>query len=235
MSLPQLNLVMENNCAFKSFPLFPIPVGVYNFGKNNHELNLDLVSDIVTEFSTDPEGEDHSNMGGWHSKTDLETKYNSFKKLKDLIDEGGNYYASVHGYREGIVCSDLWANINRKGNMNFPHHHGRSALTGVYYPVESISDDKLNFNYIELDQNPIKAGTWNSCEGGSLVFQDPSYGMKTHLLKKNASAYNIDFYHVYPTSSILLLFPTYLNHMVLPFEEDKTRISISFSFSYGQN
>lgn len=235
MQLQEKNLVMENNCAFKAFPLFPIPVGVYNFGENNHELNLDLIADITTEITNDPDGEDHSNMGGWHSKTDLEEKHRSFRILRSIIEDCGNNYATIHGYKPGLICSDLWANINSSGNMNFPHHHGTSALTGVYYPIESIKGDSPNFNYLDLDSVALKPGTWDSVNGGSLVFQDPSYGMKIHLLKEKATAYNIDFYHVYPTASILVLFPTYLTHMVLPFTEDKTRVSISFSFSYGQS
>ena len=214
-----------------SLPLFPIPISVYNFGRDNHDLNLSLVDNIVKEHDLDPEGEDHSNMGGWHSKTDLEKKYESFSQISSIITECGNQYCRTHGYKDGLICSDLWANINKCGDVNFMHHHGTTALAGVYYPIESIVGKDLNFNYSQ--ENPIKAGTWDNKNGGSLVFQDPSYGMKVHLLKDKTSPYNIDFYHLYPTSSVLVLFPTYLLHMVLPFKENKTRVSISFSFKYG--
>ena len=215
----------------KSIPIFPIPIGVGNFGEKNHELNIHLVKDAFLEKEKDPSGEPRSNMGGWHSKVDLEKKYDSYKKLCQILTEYGNQYCKLHGYKSGIVCSDLWANINQSGDLNFLHHHGTTALAGVYYPIESIVDGKLNFNY--TNQNPIKAGTWNNQDGGSLVFQDPAYGKKVHLLTDKPSAFNIDFYHVYPTASVLILFPTYLLHMVLPFKEDKTRLSISFAFRYG--
>jgi hypothetical protein len=214
-----------------SLPLFPIPISVCNFGKSNHDLNITLVNDALHEKNSDSMGEDHSNMGGWHSKTDLETKYESYKKLSTILTEYGNLYCKQHGYKTGLVCTDLWANLIDKGDLNFLHHHGTTALTGVYYPVESITEDNWNFNYTQ--DNPIKAGTWDNQKGGSLVFVDPSYGMKIHLIKDKSSPYNIDFYHIYPTASVLVLFPTYLSHMVLPFKEDKTRVSISFSFSYG--
>jgi hypothetical protein len=214
-----------------SLPLFPIPLSVYNFKEDNHNLNLQLVNDILKEKDLDPAGEDHSNMGGWHSKTNLETKYQSFVQLSSIITKCGNEYCKTHGYKDGLICSDLWANINQSGDVNFMHHHGTTALSGVYYPIESIVGEDWNFNY--SNGNPIKAGTWNNKDGGSLVFQDPSYGMKVHLLKDKSSPYNIDFYHLYPTASVLVLFPTYLLHMVLPFKENKTRISVSFSFKYG--
>ena len=216
-----------------SLPLFPIPILVSNFQEKNHKLNLNLVKDIFEENKTDPKGQDHSNMGGWHSKTDLEIKYKSFSELSKIITDIGNQYCRMHGYKEGLVCSDLWANVNKSGDINFIHHHGTTALAGVYYPIESIVDNDWRFNYTK--DNPIKAGTWDNKDGGALVFQDPSYGKKVHLIKDKVSPYNVDFYHLYPTASVLVLFPTYLLHMVLPFKEDKTRVSISFSFSYGKN
>lgn len=216
-----------------SLPLFPIPLLVSNFHDKNHDLNLQLVEDILGEKQKDPEGEDHSNLGGWHSKTDLETKYKSFSELSKIITDCGNQYCKMHGYKDGLICSDLWANVNKSGDINFMHHHGTTALAGVYYPIESIVENDWRFNYTQ--DNPIKAGTWNNKDGGALVFQDPSYGKKVHLIKDKASPYNVDFYHLYPTASVLVLFPTYLLHMVLPFKEDKTRVSISFSFSYGKN
>ena len=50
-----------------SIPLFPVPICLYNYGKDNHELNLSLISDISKEVENDPVGETRSNFGGWHS------------------------------------------------------------------------------------------------------------------------------------------------------------------------
>lgn len=214
----------------KSIPLFPIPIGLVNFGKENHNLNVQLVEDAILEKDSNL-GEDHSNMGGWHSKTNLEKKYDSYKFLCKMITDCGNEYCRKHGYKDNIRCKDLWANINQSGDLNFMHHHGTSVLAGVYYPVESIVGNDWRFNY--TDKNPLSPGSWNNKDGGSLVLQDPSYGKKTNLLTDKPSAFNVDFYHLYPTSSILILFPSYLLHMVLPFRENKTRVSISFAFNYG--
>jgi hypothetical protein len=146
-------------------PLFPIPILVSNFQDKNHKLNLNLVEDIFEESKTDPKGEDHSNMGGWHSKPDLEIKYKSFSELSKIITDIGNQYCIMHGYKEGLVCSDLWANVNKSGDINFIHHHGTTALAGVYYPIESIVDNDWRFNYTK--DNPIKAGTWDNKDGGA--------------------------------------------------------------------
>jgi hypothetical protein len=216
--------------AINSLPLFPVPIGLVNFGKKNHQLNIELVEDALKE-KTNNSGEDHSNMGGWHSTTNLETKYNSYKNLCNIITECGNEYCRMHGYKDGIICTDLWANINQSGDLNFMHHHGSTALAGVYYPIESLVENDWRFNY--TNENPLKGGSWNNVDGGSLVLEDPSYGKKTQLLTDKPSAFNMDCYHMYPTASVLILFPSYLLHMVLPFRENKTRVSISFAFKYG--
>ena len=38
--------------------LFPIPLSIHYFGKENSKLNSDLVKDILIEISVDPEGTD---------------------------------------------------------------------------------------------------------------------------------------------------------------------------------
>jgi len=228
MKLRDTNLVTVSKTPLS---LFPIPVEIFNFNNHYHDLNVSLIEDIIKEKNNDPSGANHSNMWGWHSKTNLERVYESFTRLKDIIESCGNEYCKQYGYKDGLVCSDLWANVNGPNDLNFNHHHGTSALAGVYYPVESILDCGCIFNY--TNNNPLKGGTWNNVDGGSLVFQDPSYGKKIHLIKDKDSPYNVDFYHLYPTSGVLVLFPTYLLHSVLPFRDDKTRVSISFAFIYG--
>jgi hypothetical protein len=217
----------------KSIPLFPIPIGFINFGESQHNLNLKLVEDSLFDMNNDPDGEDHSNMRGWHSKPGMEKKYSSYQTLCDILTEYGNKYCEMHGYKSGLECFDIWSNINKSGDLNFLHHHGTTALSGVYYPIKEIIGDDWIFDYSQ--SNPIKAGTWDNKNGGSLVLQDPAYGKKVNLLKDKSTPFNIDFYHLYPASSILVLFPSYLLHMVLPFYEDKIRLSISFAFTYGKN
>ena len=68
-----------------SLPLFPIPISLYNFGEDNHELNIKLVTDILDEYSNDPDGNQRSNFGGWHSKSDLEGRYDSFSTIRTMI------------------------------------------------------------------------------------------------------------------------------------------------------
>ena len=216
-----------------SLPLFPIPISLYNFGEDNHELNIKLVTDILNEHNKDPDGNQRSNLGGWHSKSDLEERYDSFSAIRTMIEGCANDYCTKHGYQSGLTCQNLWANVNETGDMNVGHHHGFSALTGVYYPVQTVVDNDCNFSY--SDTNPIQAGIWDGKKGGSIYFQDPSYGLKTGLKKDDKpSAYTLDAYYTYPVSGLLIVFPSYLIHAVTPFREQNTkRLSISFTANYG--
>ena len=218
----------------RSVSLFPIPIGLYNFGEENHQLNLDLVNDILTESKEDVGGDQRSNLGGWHSNNNLESRYKSFSSLRKQIEECINDYCVKNGYESGLICGGLWANINETGDMNVPHHHGTAALTGCYYPCDAIVDGNIDFNY--TDKTPLYTSGWNGKDGGCLVLQDPCFGLKTRLKKTSIpTGYTIDHYHMYPTAGVLAVFPSYIIHSVIPFRENKRRLSISFDSKYEKS
>ena len=216
------------------FPIFPTGVGVYNFGRDYHEVNQSLVKDSFKEYKRDPEGQIRSNMGGWHSNKGLEKRYDSFKTLRLQIEDCVNDYCRQTGHTDGLEIENLWANINNKGDMNMGHHHGMSACTGVYYPINEIVDKKHIYNY--CDEVSLLPGSWDGKNGGSLCLQDPAYGQNIQLKFKpsdNPSPYTLEFFHFYPVAGVLIVMPSYLIHHVTPFKDDKTRISISFVCKYG--
>ena len=219
----------------RSLPLFPIPISLYNVGDTKHNLNTQLTKDILEENLRDPVGQTRSNMGGWHSKAKLESFYSSFEDLRGIIEEQANIYCRLHGFADGLICRRLWANVNESGNSNLAHAHGNGALTGVYYPVEKIEDN--GHSYFNYDSRAcLKPGTWDGKEGGSLVFYDPSYGLKSNLIKdpSKPSPYTFDTYYTYPVSGLLILFPSYIIHAVTPFTDSNKRLSISFVCNYGK-
>jgi len=225
------------NCQFVSQPVFPTPIGIYNFGATNHDLNCSLVDDAFKEYELDSEGKVFSNVKGWHSRSGLEREYRSFEKLKSLIEKSAKHYCEFYGYHSEINCNDLWVNLNKKNNYNLIHHHGSSYLTGVYYPAKSIVDNIPVFNYTNSEKSLLNPGVYSGDKNdgnGTLYFLSPSYSDCRTLYKKDINEYTTDTYHIYPTSSVLMIFPSYLLHGVNPFDEDYTRISISFVVDYNE-
>jgi len=212
-----------------SLPLFPIPISLYNFGKDNHKLDINLIEDTL-DFYKNNKSIVRSNLGGWHSSNGMEKRYDSFKLLCELIQKSADNYCDQYGYYKGLKVTKLWANINRKGDMNVGHHHATTSLTGVYYPVKSIVDNQCEFNY--NNECSLMPGIWDGKNGGSIYFQDPCYGLKSKLQKIKPTAFNLDAYYIYPVSGLLILFPSYLIHTVTPFRENIQRISISFTADY---
>ncbi|AIR93488.1 2OG-Fe(II) oxygenase [Prochlorococcus phage P-TIM68] len=231
MRLQVRSLVMVSN---KLFPAFPTPVILYNFNKESHDLNVSLVKDTLEEKNSDIEGRVASNMGGWHSTLRMEERYDSFNTLRGKIEECANDYCRQTGHEDGLIVERLWGNVSGPGDINMPHHHGGSALTGVYYPMYEMVGGNMITNY---DDNPkLLPGTWDGKRGGTVVFNDPSYGQKIRLKKQpKVSPFTVEHYHLYPISGLLAVFPSHLIHTVTPFKENKIRISISFVCMYGTN
>ena len=226
--------------------LFGTPVSLHYFGETVSDLNRNIVNDILKEQEADPKGTIRSNFGGWHSQNTLENKYSSFQSLKGLIDKHVKLYAANHGFMDTVTVENdpdnnlgvletyqLWANISQPGDMNTPHTHGMDCMAGVYYPADYLVDGNLITSYDD-DKLPLGDNVANGSlddPGGSLALLDPSYGKRIGLVP-HPQTENCSWYHLYPKAGLLVLFPGYLIHMVTPFKENKTRMSISFSVRY---
>ena len=44
---------LRKELLMKSVPLFPVAIGLSNFGKSNHDLNVALINDIFAEYDED--------------------------------------------------------------------------------------------------------------------------------------------------------------------------------------
>jgi uncharacterized protein (TIGR02466 family) len=148
----------------------------------------------------DVEGRMVSNVNfGWQSGFLPQT--GPFEKLTQKIcTEAFDFCKNLKKFEfKKIVMAALWANINYKGDINWPHNHG-GDLAGVFY------------------LNPSK-----NCGNLNLVnFQYARTGLGNYLDNENTIS-------IEPKKNKLILFnaPTY--HFVEKNFSDKIRISISFN------
>jgi hypothetical protein len=214
--------------AVESFgvPLFPISLGIYNLGEVHNRQDTELVDAILRAREDDPNGVVNSQVNGWHS-ANLIDKEDCFEELCALVETYADDYAKRFGLNAKISVPGCWANINEKGGHNLPHHHNGNTLAGVYYPCEHVTQsNKKKFNY--STGNPIKPGVWER-EGGELVFHSPHYNLYAGV-ETIENPFTITHCHVVPQSGLLLLFPPYLVHSVIPVMDDYKRLSIAFNF-----
>ena len=208
-------------------PLFPIPLGLYNLGEPHNRQDLELIDGIFNARVADPIGVTQSQVNGWHS-TNLIHQDSCFEELCALVTHYAEDYTEKFGLDAKLSVPGCWANINERGGFNMPHHHNGNTLAGVYYPCQHVtSDGERVFNY--SSGNPIKPGSWGE-NGGELVFHSPNYALYSGVKMKPNHPYTVSHYHMSPQSGVLLLFPPYLIHSVVPVMDDHQRLSISFKF-----
>jgi len=230
------NNIMSRLVAFK--PIFASPFGYSNFGEENRELNQQLIKDINYDRSVDT-GKERSfkhNDSSWQSFPTMETKYDSFEKLREQIQYALKPIMKHSGFEEQVVddckVENLWANlIFDAGGYSTPHFHGsgRTLWSGVYYPQGLEKNDNLDeFKEEEWIQLGHKDGD------GILVLYDPAKVVKAQVYKpfKTAEYYGQEV-TVVPRESLLVLFPAWMSHMVTPLTKKENRYSISFACNYN--
>lgn len=152
-----------------------------------------------------------SNVGSWHSNTDIfEKPWPSIDGLKAAITEAvGILVKQIGGpSRRPIALSfEGWACVSRAGDYNRLHSHPGWMLSGVYY----VSPGVL------IDKQP---------DSGLLEFVDPRPAADwLRLAWLTGSSREV----ILPREGLLVIFPSWLSHYVNPYAHDEPRIAIAFN------
>ena len=174
------------------------------------ELNESLRTQILLQ-QTRSGGLSKSNRGGWHSDVgELEFCGDAGRQLIDrmraLTDEATRRVSAE--YREPPPSPMnwkvfAWANVNRAGDFNKVHVHPASTWSGTYY---------------------VDAGDPTD-EAAPLHLFDPSPARAVSFMPQVVR----DSVYIHPKPGLMVLFPSYVPHMVFPHEGKGTRISIAFN------
>jgi hypothetical protein len=214
--------------------LFPSPFAFANFGESAKGLNKKLVDDINNEMANyQPQTQTRTfaiNECGWQSGH-LETKYESFKEIGDAIQQCVPpmliHSGAEKDYAAKLKVEGIWANvIFAAGGFSQPHVHGNgdTLWTGVYYPAGAETENLDNF---DSNKHIIGETTRGS---GNLVLKDPSFIQKRLIrFPWRTKKYYGASVSVIPRESLLVMFPTWIEHYVQPVTDNTKRYSISFS------
>ena len=150
-----------------------------------------------------------SNRGGWQSQRDFPSWAGADSRL--LIDHAAGLASAnstnAQGGAGGPWMVDIWANVSGSGHFNFPHVHGGSFWSCVYY---------------------VRVGEG---QGGQLTLHDPRMpGLRMHAphlrFKGVGSEYQAQ---IQPKPGLMVLFPAWLSHSVDPWEGEGERISVAMN------
>ena len=139
-----------------------------------------------------------SNRGGWQS--DLIQSEIVFQNLIKNIEQ---ICQQLQFDIKKIVITQMWVNINNKGDWNLIHQHG-----GYY--------DLCGTYYVKVPKN-----------SGNIIFRDPRpAAIGNAMINKRFD--KGEWKGIPIEEGLLMIWPTFLDHFVEPSKSDESRISISF-------
>ncbi len=190
---------------------FGTPVVAYHWPESE-ELNKEL-RELILKAETQTAGKVRSNVRGWHSETDFfNWDAGCARVLKERVEtlaiELTRLVAAPTGQaRTFKFRSSAWANVLRNGGYNSVHNHPNSMWSGVYYVDRGEPDPTPN-------------------ENGKLELLDPRGGINMLYIEKNVLDGR---YVIEPVPGLMLVFPSWLKHMVHPYFGKGERISVAFN------
>lgn len=213
---------------------FAVPINYGSLGEDTRELNKVLVQDIF-HYMENENTQARSGVGVKQTHLGLEHSYTSFETLGSVISKYMSHFVKWSGvHTENIKVKEFWGNVNKDPSaFHMPHSHGlRTAMfTGVYFPSSGIENGVNISDSQNLNDDP-EIISLTQPNPGDLVLLDPLEFVKTSMVTPRTDKF--PFFGnpicVPPRESTLIIFPSYLSHMVTPTKKENfTRISIAFN------
>ena len=193
----------NNNNILK---LFPQPIFKYQVD-NYKKINEELLKHIYDLHDDDNVGVKKSNINGWHSKPfdlkdNIPNKFYSHinNYIKDVFNKYGWEYIDTK-----VVCTSMWAIINKKGNFNIEHTHPNNYLSAAYYV-----------------KAPKNCGNFKATNPNILNRHIRAKAEQPNELNSNSASIKIN-------EGDLIIFPAYLPHSVEENKSDEDRVIVSFN------
>lgn len=165
-------------------------------------------------------------VGGYRSNREfLQQDHWAIKALIDIIKADLASYSEILARRETVSedvridLSDIdlwgWSLVLREGDMVAPHLHKRCNVVGAYY----VYSDTLSGEAPALSSKGNHAGDIVLCDPRTRAYAMPLDGQQLTVSLPNQH-------------SRMILFPSYVEHYVLPFRGPGKRVSIAFNIRF---
>jgi len=189
--------------------MWPTPV-LQRVFPGGEALNPRLL-DIIHQREALDSGTSKSVVNGWHSTEDvMGWPEPEIGQLRDWIIEAVKAITvptTGQNDLQGVATISAWANILRNGGYHRLHSHPGSAWSGVYY-IDTGKPDK---------DNP---------KSGILELYDPRTAVEMIPLPTGPFGLPLP---VEPKPGMMVVFPSWLRHMVHPFFGEGERVTIAWN------
>ncbi|MEM7767114.1 MAG: TIGR02466 family protein [Pseudomonadota bacterium] len=201
--------------------LFETPIVTAHLA-GGEALIADLEVAIHKARADDPKGVQRSNMGGWHSDTDmLQWGGAPARALSDraiaMAKRMSHFSGASHDDFHWLV--QMWANVSPPGAANHMHAHPGNLWAAVLY--------------VDMGGRGERGDDTDGL-GGAFYFEDPRFPL--------AAMHNTQFKFLggdnqpqawqpeyRPKRGDFLMFPAWLRHGVRPYRGERERISIALN------
>ena len=196
---------MDNKEILNFFPQTIFKYKVNNFKEYNKKLS-EYIYSLQRE---NKDGIQRSNRGGWHSSSFNLKDTNSIQH-KFALETSKYVFDTIKTYGwilepDKVLCSEMWAIINKKNNFNIMHTHPNCNLSAAYY-VKAPKD----------------------C--GKFTIENPhSISKHSYPFSNRKTQFNSKIEKLEIAEGDLLIFPAYLPHGVEENKSIEDRIVISFN------
>ena len=175
-------------------------------------LNEELRTRILAHEKT-TSGAAATNVGGWHSEPGQlefcgEAGRRLVRHMYEMADEATRRVLDDCKLpsRKMRWTLHAWANVNRDGDFNRTHTHAGTTWSGTYYVDTGNPPPEDEF-------------------GTPIHFFDPCQGRANTFMPLTVPISIL----IRPEPGLMIMFPSYLPHMVYPHKGDRPRISIAFN------
>jgi hypothetical protein len=222
--------------------LFAVPFAVMTLGENSRSMNKQLIADLEYEKEHNNAAPKRTGVHVWQSNFAMETRYESFQKLKNIFMQYAEPTLRKAGFTGDLnsymSIEDFWGNINDNPfAFHTPHFHGHglTVFSGIYYPSSGVQNGASISDSQNLDEiAELKASSIPS--PGDIVFMDPALNIKRQVYPLGEKLNRYPYYGLEicltPKEGTLVFFPHYVSHYVVPTEKENfKRYSIPFSIN----
>jgi len=178
-----------------------------------YTVDLDLDLDKLRQFckyikKNDNKGRIISNYGGYQSN-ELPLNTEVLSELLNEVHNHTNFFASKFINESVQIVGNMWFNVNGYKDLNMPHNHPDSHVSGVVYVDTPTNCGKLLFQHPNME-------TLSYYEEGANI--------------TNKNAYNSQIWEFQPKENRMFLFPSWVIHSVNQ-NLNKTKERLSFAFN----